>query len=153
MFTSVISAEDVRGLRMNTFGDGIFHTVTWLAVLVGLGLLYSRVTGNYRQVWSSATLWGWMLHGWGWFNLVEGLVDHQILAIHHVLPGPNQLLWDMLFLVLGVILIVAGQMIQLNASPITSTPRGQPMLCWTLYGPSMAVPLLLRGVFVAFYVV
>src|SRR3546814_18518320 len=77
MFTSVISAEDVRGLRMNTFGDGIFHTVTWLAVLVGLGLLYSRVTGNYRQVWSSSTLWGWMLHGWVWFNLVEGLVDHR----------------------------------------------------------------------------
>src|SRR3546814_16036442 len=116
---------------MNTFGYGMFRTVTWLAVLVGLGLLYSRVTGNYRQVWRSATLWGWMLHGWGWFNLVEGLVDHQILAIHHVLPGPNQLLWDMLFLVLGVILIVAGQMIARHASPISSQPPGQPMTCGT----------------------
>ncbi|GAB1511277.1 hypothetical protein JCM33774_33190 [Actinophytocola sp. KF-1] len=38
------SPDTLPGLRMNTVGDGLFHTVTWLAVLVGLGLLYARVT-------------------------------------------------------------------------------------------------------------
>lgn len=54
---------------MNTFGDGVFHTVTWLSVLFGLWLLYSRMTQERRQVWGSSVLWGWMFHGWGWFDM------------------------------------------------------------------------------------
>ena len=31
---------------------------------------------------------GVLLAGWGGFNLVEGLVDHQLLGIHHVRDLP-----------------------------------------------------------------
>ncbi|MGS1012970.1 DUF2243 domain-containing protein [Rhodanobacter sp. UC4450_H17] len=106
MFSSIYPIDTVAGLRMNTFGDGL--TVTWIAVLVGLGILYSRVTEARRQVWGSRVLWGWMLVGWGIFNLVEGLVDHQLLGIHHVRSGPHQLAWDMAFLAFGVILVGLG---------------------------------------------
>jgi len=108
MFSSVVTSDSVAGLRMNTLGDGLFHTVTWLSVLGGLGLLYARVTHRRRQVWGSAVLWGWMLNGWGWFNLVEGLVDHEILGIHHVYADAHMILWDVLFLASGVVLILAG---------------------------------------------
>ena len=54
-------ADTVPGLRMNTLWDGVFHTFTWLAVLVGLGLLYSRVTSSRGRLWGSRALWGWML--------------------------------------------------------------------------------------------
>jgi uncharacterized membrane protein len=118
MFSSAITVDTVSGLRMNTLGDGVFHTVTWLAVLIGLGLLYSRVTHGRRQVWGGAVLWGWMLSGWGWFNLVEGLIDHEILGIHHVYSGANQTLWDMLFLVSGVIFVLVGWSIARRAKPI-----------------------------------
>jgi uncharacterized membrane protein len=118
MFSGRITPDTVSGLRMNTVGDGFFHTVTWLAVLLGLGLLYSRVTQARRQVWGSTVLWSWILCGWGWFNLVEGLVDHQILGIHHVYAGANQLLWDMLFLASGVVFILAGWAIARRAQPI-----------------------------------
>ena len=118
MFSSRITPDTVPGLRMNTLGDGFFHTVTWLAVLVGLGLLYARVTHARRQVWGSAVLLGWMLSGWGWFNLIEGLIDHQILGIHHVYADANQFLWDMLFLASGVIFILAGGVIARRAKPI-----------------------------------
>lgn len=121
MFSSIIPTDTVPGLRMNTLGDGFFHTVTWLSVLVGLWLLYSRVTQARRQVWGSAVLWGWMLNGWGWFNLVEGLIDHEILGIHHVYSGSNQTLWDMLFLASGVIFILAGLTIARRAKPIPIT--------------------------------
>jgi uncharacterized membrane protein len=50
-----------------------------------------------------------MLAGWGIFNVVEGLIDHQLLGVHHVrddLGGP--LSWDIGFLVFGVLLIVGG---------------------------------------------
>jgi uncharacterized membrane protein len=63
-------------------------------------------------VWTSRVLWGWILVGWGLFNLVEGLIDHQILGIHHVRSGPHQLWWDMGFLALGALLVLAGWLLQ-----------------------------------------
>ncbi len=105
-------ATTVHGLQMNTLWDGLFHTVTWLAVLIGLGLLYSRVTSSRGRVWASRTLWGWMLVGWGLFNLVEGIIDHHILAIHHVISGPYQTLADVLFLIFGALLVLGGWLLQ-----------------------------------------
>lgn len=45
------------------------------------------------------------------FNFVEGLIDHQILGLHHVLPGhPQQFLFDMLFLFSGLLLVAIGSL-------------------------------------------
>jgi uncharacterized membrane protein len=101
-------ADTVSGLRMNTAWDGGFHVVTWLFVLGGLSLLFSRLTTERRRAWSSRFLWGWVLVGWGLFNLVEGLVDHEVLGIHHVRSGPHQTAWDLGFLALGAVLVAAG---------------------------------------------
>jgi uncharacterized membrane protein len=46
--------------------------------------------------------------GIGLFDVVEGLIDHQILGIHHVKPGPHQLAWDLGFLALGAVLVIIG---------------------------------------------
>jgi uncharacterized membrane protein len=108
MFSTLYSEQTVPGLRMNTLGDGLFHTVTWISVLVGLYVLYARVTEARREVWRSGVLWSWILCGWGWFNLVEGLVDHEILGIHHVRSGPYYFWWDMGFLASGVLFILLG---------------------------------------------
>jgi uncharacterized membrane protein len=93
--------DTVPGLRMNTLWDGLFHTFTWLAVLIGLGLLYSRVTASRGRIWRSRNLWGWILAGWGLFNLVEG-----------VRTGPGQLWWDLGFLLLGALLVLGGWALQ-----------------------------------------
>ncbi|MBT9257455.1 DUF2243 domain-containing protein [Phycicoccus sp. MAQZ13P-2] len=100
--------KSVPGLEMNTVWDGVFHTVTWLFVLGGLALLPARVTAARGRVWGSRVLWGWVLAGWGVFNLVEGVLDHHVLAIHHVRSGPHQLWWDLGFLALGAVLLVVG---------------------------------------------
>jgi uncharacterized membrane protein len=104
----------ITGLRMNTVWDGLFHVVCWLSVLTGLAVLYSRVTHRRRAVWSSRLLWGWVVAGWGLFNLVEGIIDHQILGIHHVRGGPRQVWWDIGFLVLGAVLVAAGHLLRRN---------------------------------------
>ena len=52
---------------------------------------------------------GLLLAGWGLFNLVEGLVNHQLLGIHHVrddLGAP--LSWDLGFLAFGALLMLGG---------------------------------------------
>ncbi|WP_298253534.1 DUF2243 domain-containing protein [uncultured Arthrobacter sp.] len=108
----------VHGLELNTLWDGLFHTVTWLAVLAGLGILYARVTHSRGRVWASRVLWGWIVVGWGVFNVVEGLIDHHLLAVHHVISGPYQTQADIAFLLLGALLIVAGWLLQRSGGAV-----------------------------------
>ena len=50
-----------------------------------------------------------MILGWGLFNLVEGIIDHHILKIHHVIQlADNHLLYDLAFLASGLLLIIVG---------------------------------------------
>ncbi|MFI5688043.1 DUF2243 domain-containing protein [Streptomyces sp. NPDC051636] len=119
------SPKTVSGLEMNTVWDGVFHAVCWVAVIAGLGILHSRVTHNRRAAWASRALWGWILAGWGMFNLVEGLLDHQILGIHHVRGGPYQAWWDAGFLALGGLLVAGGFLLQRGGRPFDpDAPRG-----------------------------
>ncbi|MFI7600149.1 DUF2243 domain-containing protein [Actinoplanes sp. NPDC049681] len=108
MLTGIRSPDTVPGLRMNTLADGLFHVAAWLLVLGGIALLSSRVTRDRREAWTSRELWGWVLAGWGVFNLVEGLVDHHLLGVHHVREGAHHLGWDLAFLAVGAVLIGAG---------------------------------------------
>jgi uncharacterized membrane protein len=114
------------GLQMNTLWDGLFHVVTWVAVLTGLALLYARVTRSRGRLWRSPALWGWALVGWGLFNLVEGILDHHLLGIHHVRSGPHQLWWDLGFLLLGAVLIAVGWSIQRRATAVDLCAADRP---------------------------
>ena len=62
-----------------------------------------------------------MLVGWGVFNLVEGLVNHQLLGVHHVrddLGAP--LSWDLGFLAFGAALVVGGWALHRSGVPASS---------------------------------
>ena len=51
-----------------------------------------------------------MLLGWGSFNLLEGIVDHHVLNLHHVRDLPEHVpVYDWLFLAIGGVgFIIAG---------------------------------------------
>jgi len=104
--------DTVTGLEANTLADGVFHVGTWVLALAGvLLMLRSWQTGRLAPTWRFQV--GLLLAGWGVFNVVEGLVDHLILGVHHVrddLGGP--LSWDLGFLGFGVALVLAGWALQ-----------------------------------------
>jgi uncharacterized membrane protein len=106
--TATCKPLSISALERQNTQDGLFHLVCWILVLLGVALL----SGAARQqvgVWSGKALAGAILVGCGLFNFVEGVIDHQILGLHHVLPGhTNQFLFDMLFLASGVVLIIIG---------------------------------------------
>jgi uncharacterized membrane protein len=58
----------------------------------------------------------------GLFNLVEGIVDHQLLGIHHVRSGPHELAWDLGFLALGLVLVLVGLLVRRTARPFPAAP-------------------------------
>ena len=100
-------ATTVAGLKANTLADGLFHAATWLAVAVGLWLLWRRRDATHEPATGRALV-GWMLVGWGLFNLVEGFVNHHLLGIHHVRDGANEMAWDFAFLVFGACLVLVA---------------------------------------------
>jgi len=98
----------VRGLKDNTLADGLFHAATWIAVAIGIWILWRR-TSDWRWAISGRAFVAWMLVGWGLFNLVEGLIDHQILGLHHVREGAgHQTAYDLGFLAFGALLVIGG---------------------------------------------
>lgn len=103
-------ATTVAGLEVNTLWDGLFHASTWVAAFAGLFLIW-QVLRDSSAEWSTRSFVGLLLLGWGLFNLVEGIVDHHILGIHHVnqtVPESQWLAWDLGFLAFGAALVVSG---------------------------------------------
>lgn len=97
----------VAGLEANTLADGLFHASTWILATVGVWLLW-RTAREHGGVGPGRVLAGWMLLGWGLFNVAEGIVDHHLLGIHHVREGANQTAWDLAFLAFGALLLIGG---------------------------------------------
>jgi uncharacterized membrane protein len=112
----------VAGLETNTLWDGLFHAATWVAVAVGVYILWRRTSG-WRWAISGRAFIGWLLVGWGLFNLVEGVVDHHILAIHHVRDDVSDPLpWDLGFLAFGLALVIGGWLLARSDERDTAKP-------------------------------
>ena len=105
--TGLPSEKIVVNMEINMFWDGLFHALTWITTVAGLAMLW-RAGQRSDVPWSTRTLIGGISLGWGLFNLVEGVIDHHILHIHHVTETENHLVWDLTFLGSGVVLIVLG---------------------------------------------
>lgn len=90
--------------------DGLFHLFVTIIIFIGAIILWksnpTEPASRYRNFWS-----GFLL-GAGAFNFVEGILNHHILQIHHVKPGPNQLFYDLAFDFSGLLLIVIGLMLK-----------------------------------------
>jgi uncharacterized membrane protein len=111
----MVSAETppttLAGLETNTLADGFFHLATWVCVLAA-SITSITAWRQGRLAPSYSFHFGLVLAGWGIFNLVEGLVDHQLLGVHHVrddLGAP--LSWDLGFLASGVLLVAVGLLV------------------------------------------
>lgn len=104
--SSVHPARDLVALRYNLVWDGCFHLVSWSLVVLGLWRLW-RAAGRADVPMSRGVFLSALVLGWGLYTFVEGTIAHEFLGLHHVHPGPNQVAWDMGFLLLGFVQIVA----------------------------------------------
>jgi uncharacterized membrane protein len=121
--TREVSAETlVVHLEINMFWDGIFHVLTWTMTAIGLALLWQAVRRPDVPLTTKAFV-GSLSLGWGLFNLVEGIIDHHILHIHHVTEMSNHLIWDIVFLASGVLMIVLGVVMISTSDPRQSVRR------------------------------
>jgi len=108
MLSGQLPPDTLVRAKVNMYWDGLFHAAVWVLTAVGLGLLWAA-TGRAEVPHSGRTLAGGLLLGWGLFNVIEGLIDHEILGLHHVYEyTPNHLPADLGFLAFGLVLLLSG---------------------------------------------
>jgi uncharacterized membrane protein len=93
--------------EINMFWDGLFHAMTWTMTALGIALLW-RAGQRPEVPWSTRTFVGSLAFGWGLFNLVEGVIDHHLLHVHHVVEALGASVWDYVFLASGLVMIALG---------------------------------------------
>ena len=88
--------------EINMFWDGLFHAFCWIFTALGLLLLW-RCIARDGIANSGRVYFGSLWLGWGMFNVVEGLIDHELLQVHPVYQNfPDHfVLWDTVFLASG----------------------------------------------------
>ena len=106
LLSSHVPPTSLSNLELNTLADGLFHAVAWGFTLIGLLTLWTGLRSGAGLGWHR--LIGGLLAGWGGFNLVEGTINHQLLGLHHVRPGPDELLYDIGFLTWGAAMLLLG---------------------------------------------
>jgi uncharacterized membrane protein len=109
-------ADSLANLQINTLWDGVFHAATWIFVVAGLVWLW-RYARTAHHAWPGRLLLGSVLLGFGTFNVVEGVVDHQWLSLHHVnetVARAQWIYWDIGFLAWGAGMVVVGTLLMRN---------------------------------------
>ena len=107
MGSAVLPPVTMAAMKRNMLWDGWFHVATLALTVVGVFLLLRDARAG-RPLPSATGLAGHLLLGWGIFNLVEGVVDHHLLGIHHVRDVPQHVpLYDWVFLAVGGVGILA----------------------------------------------
>lgn len=100
------TSEALVGVKTDPLWDSLLHAFTWLAMLLGLGLLW-RVTRRPAALRASNFI-GSLLLGWGLYNGIEGAIDLHLLQTHHTHPVTAQLLWDGGLVTSAMVLLLAG---------------------------------------------
>src|SRR5687767_8745267 len=95
MLSNVVRPSTVEAIHLNMFWDGVFHTATWIVTFVGVVLLWR--TGKRGTNPPLSVFLGAMLMGWGAFNLVEGLINHELLELHNVREVMEPAVWNIGF--------------------------------------------------------
>ena len=116
MGSAVLPPTTMDAMRRNMAWDGWFHAVTLAVTTVGVYLLLRDARAG-AALPGPAAFTGQLLLGWGLFNLVEGLVDHHALDLHHVRDLPAHVpAYDWAFLALGGVgLVVVGWLLARGA--------------------------------------
>lgn len=119
MGSAVLPPTTLRTLQQNMAWDGYFHAAVWALTLAGAYWLLAQARHG-AVLPNAAAFTGQLLIGWGVFNLVEGIVDHHLLGIHHVRDLPVHVpAYDWLFLGLGGIgLMVLGWLLSRSGARV-----------------------------------
>ncbi|MBC7413211.1 MAG: DUF2243 domain-containing protein [Bacteroidia bacterium] len=107
MLSAKFPQDTIVNIKTSMVWDGMFHLLTWVTTAISVKMLWDA-SKNHSVPLSGITFWGALFIGWGIFNLIEGIIDHHILGIHHVVERFGLSIYDYIFLATGVVFIMFG---------------------------------------------
>ena len=114
MLSNKIAASNYVGKSINMFWDGIFHAFCFLVVFTGIIMLWKLFPRKDIDI-SGKVFYGGLLMGWALFNIVEGVIDHQILKLHNVVElSANHSIANYSFLVVSILMLITGYALATN---------------------------------------
>jgi uncharacterized membrane protein len=117
MLSNKIPPVTLLNKSVNMFWDGIFHFFCLLVTITGMFLL-TRLFFRKDVIVTWKNFFGGLLLGWGLFNVVEGVIDHQILKLHNVREVTDNIpMWNYGFLALSVIFIIVSMILIKSGTP------------------------------------
>jgi uncharacterized membrane protein len=87
MGSAVVPPTTMEAMGQNMVWDGLFHAAMWVITLIGVYLLWADSSRRSRDE-TASNFTGQLIFGWGGFNLLEGVIDHHLLNLHHVRDLP-----------------------------------------------------------------
>jgi uncharacterized membrane protein len=107
MGSAVLPPTTMEAMKQNMRWDGWFHAAMLALTVAGVFALLREARAG-APLPTARGLAGQLLMGWGLFNLVEGVIDHHLLDLHHVRDLPVHLpAYDWVFLAVGGVGLVA----------------------------------------------
>ena len=111
MISNKIPPVNYISKSVNMFWDGIFHAFTLGVTITGVVVLWKVLKRDNIDTSGNLLVGGFMM-GFGLFNLLEGIADHEILKLHNVREvTPDKEVWNLTFLGISVVLIILGLII------------------------------------------
>ncbi|WP_035771776.1 DUF2243 domain-containing protein [Arthrobacter sp. Br18] len=104
--------------------DGVFHAFSWGATVCALFLFADL---RHRRLLSLPVWTGGVLLGAGVFQLYDGVVQHKVFGLHQIRYGVDLAMYDLLWNLTAVVLIVSGAavlLVQRRRSGRTARPPG-----------------------------
>lgn len=94
--------------------DGFFHAFSWFATIGGLFLFadLQRKKGVWMKRWV-----GGVLLGGGVFQLYDGIIQHKWMRIHQIRYVENVLVYDWIWNLFALVLIIAGGIFVYSTRP------------------------------------
>lgn len=104
--------------RVALTADGVFHAVGWFITVWGLFLL-ADVRRRTEVAW---TRWvGAVITGVGFFQLLDGVVNHKVLRIHQVRYDVDLLPYDVVWTGSAVLVLLLGLALLARTRPSRTT--------------------------------
>jgi len=108
MLSNRVPQTSPSAAAVNMFWDGLFHFI--MLLIVGMGSAMMLKLNSRNDINFSLRLFGGgLLSGWGFFNLVEGIINHHLFKLHNVKEStPQPGLYNAGFILASIALILIG---------------------------------------------
>lgn len=141
----LLSSVDRPGfgdLRFRVMMDGIFHAGMYIVAVSGIYLFWiglrSHPEGNIHPPGAM------MLTGFGAWHVLDAIINHWLLGLHHIKEDQYWLLWDIMVFIAGVICMSIAIVVYRTQTKVRMRKRSRPivmvLLATSVAGGAAAMP-------------